>query len=224
MRRTLTALASVLAVAGLAACDPIATGTTRSTAAPAVTAPAADAADAPAAPPAGAAAPAGGGSAKTAVLPNFIGMGLQSAQDAAQKAGFYLLTSHDALGRSRNQIADRNWKVCGQSPAAGEQPTSAKVDMAAVKLDEQCPSHDRGASAPTKAGAVMPDLKGKAVSTAHDSLDRSTSITAEDATAQNRIIVVQSNWQVCSQDPAPGAPLNGRPVTLKAVKFGETCP
>ncbi|MFI6443838.1 hypothetical protein [Kitasatospora sp. NPDC050543] len=151
-------------------------------------------------------------------------MGLQSAQDAAQKAGFFLLASHDALGRSRNQIDDRNWKVCTQTPGPGEQPTSTKIDMGAVKLDETCPAQDQGASGPTKASATMPDFKGKAVSVVHDSLDKATSISAKDATAQNRVIVVQSNWQVCSQDPAPGAALTGQPVTVKAVKFGEACP
>ncbi|WP_328953357.1 hypothetical protein [Kitasatospora purpeofusca] len=218
MRRTLlTSVAAGLAVAALAACEPAETVSSsgRTSVAPSATA--------PGAPPVAAPAPAAG-QAKAAALPAFVGMGLQSAQDAAQKAGFYLLTSHDALGRSRNQIDDRNWKVCTQTPGPGEQATSAKVDMGAVKLDEQCPAQDQGAGGPTKAGATMPDFKGKAVSVVHDSLDRATSISAKDATAQNRIIVVQSNWQVCTQDPAPGAALNGQPVAVKAVKFGESCP
>ena len=48
-------------------------------------------------------------------VPNFIGMGLQSAQDTAQKQGFYSLTSHDSSGRARMQILDRQRKVCSQT-------------------------------------------------------------------------------------------------------------
>jgi len=38
------------------------------------------------------------------------------------------------------------------------------------------------------------------------------------------LIIVQSNWKVCSQDPKSGAQFNGQPVTFGAVKFGESCP
>ncbi|MFB8236641.1 hypothetical protein ACFC58_08820 [Kitasatospora purpeofusca] len=189
---------------------------------PVVTAPAAVAPSV--APPAAAPPAAAGGGTTSGTLPAFVGMGLQSAQDAAQKAGFYLLTSHDALGRSRSQVIDRNWKVCTQTPAPGRRDTSTRIDMGAVKLEEQCPAQDQGAGGPTKAGATMPDFKGKAVSVVYDSLDKATSISPKDATAQNRIIIVQSNWQVCAQDPAPGTALSGQPVTVKAVKFGESCP
>ncbi|MFD9596277.1 hypothetical protein ACFWA9_26520 [Kitasatospora sp. NPDC059973] len=213
MRRTILTLVAASFAMSLAACDPSATTSGSQTAAAGSAASSMSTAE-----------PTNGSQTKSAILPNFVGMGLQSAQDTAQKAGFYLLTSHDALGRSRNQIDDRNWKVCHQSPAVGEQPTDTKVDMAAVKLDEQCPAQDQGAGGPTKANAVMPDFKGKAVSVVHDSLDSATSISAKDATSQNRMILVQSNWQVCSQDPAPGAALAGQPVAIKAVKFGESCP
>ncbi|MCG6493456.1 hypothetical protein [Kitasatospora sp. A2-31] len=219
MRRTTLTLLAAAATLSLAACDPTPTSSSGSSTAAAP--PPAGAAPPSAAP--AATAPAGP-QVKAAALPNFVGMGLQSAQNAAQAAGFYTLTSHDALGRSRNQIDDRNWKVCAQTPAPGEQPTNAKIDMGAVKLDEQCPTQDQGASAPTKAGTVMPDFKGKAVSIVHDTLDKATSISAKDATTQNRMVLVASNWQVCSQDPPAGATLTGQPVTLKAVKFGENCP
>jgi hypothetical protein len=160
--------------------------------------------------------------AKTADLPNFVGMGLQSAQDKSQAAGFYLLTSHDALGRSRMQLDDRNWKVCTQSPAAGRQDTGVKVDMGAVKVDEQCPAQDQGASIP-KAGATMPDFKSKSAAAARDALDSSTSLSVKDL-LQDRMVLLESNWQVCTQDPKPGTALNGQPVSLGVVKFEEKCP
>ncbi|MFI1533590.1 PASTA domain-containing protein [Streptomyces anandii] len=162
------------------------------------------------------------GKAETAALPDMTGKGLQSAQDQAQAAGFYALTSHDASGRDRMQLFDRNWKVCSQSPGAGEHPTDTTVDFAAVKLEETCPSKDQGAK-PEAAGSTMPDFKGKSVNVARKALDSSTSITVKDVSGQDRFILIESNWQVCAQKPAPGTKLDGQPVTLNAVKFGETC-
>jgi hypothetical protein len=160
--------------------------------------------------------------AETATLPEMAGKGLQSAQDQAQKAGFYNLTSHDALGRGRNQILDRQWKVCFQTPQAGERPTDTKVDFATVKLEEDCPAKDAGTETEA-AGGTMPDFKGKSVKVARQALDSSTSLTVTDASRQGRMVLVESNWKVCSQDPAAGVKLDGQPVTLTAVKFEESC-
>lgn len=164
----------------------------------------------------------GAAKAETASLPDMAGKGLQSAQDQAQEAGFYSLTSHDALGRSRMQAFDRNWKVCSQTPKAGEHPTDAKVDFATVKLEEDCPAKDEGA-APEAADGTMPNFEGKAVKVAREALDGSTSITVDDASGQDRMVLMESNWKVCSQEPAAGAKLDGQPVSLTAVKFEESC-
>ncbi|MGW1135716.1 hypothetical protein [Streptomyces griseoluteus] len=156
-------------------------------------------------------------------VPNFVGMGLQSAQDAAQKQGFYILKSHDSLGRARMQVLDRDWKVCTQNFKAGKTvPTTTQLDFGAVKLAETCPAHDQ--SAPGAAGGTMPDFRGKSVKAARQALNSGTSITANDATGASRWVLVESNWQVCTQKPAAGAKLNGQPVTLGAVKFEEHCP
>ncbi|MGW4697102.1 hypothetical protein ACWEO1_32510 [Kitasatospora cineracea] len=66
-------------------------------------------------------------------------MGLQAAQDRAQAAGFHLLHSHDARGRSRSQIDDRNWQVCSQAPAAGTALNGQPVTLGVVKFGEACP-------------------------------------------------------------------------------------
>ncbi|MFF8100203.1 PASTA domain-containing protein [Streptomyces sp. NPDC016640] len=174
--------------------------------------------------------PEEGGSAKDdkpvsekATVPDVVGMGLQSAQDKAQEAGFYGLTSHDALGRDRMQAFDRNWKVCSQSVKAGTSaPTDTKLDFGTVKLEETCPAKEE--KAPSTAGGKMPDFKGKSVKAARTALDSGTSLTVNDATAEDRMVLMESNWQVCSQDPVAGAALNGQPVTFTAVKFEESCP
>jgi hypothetical protein len=150
-------------------------------------------------------------------------MGLQSAQDKAQEVGFYGLTSHDALGRDRMQAFDRNWKVCSQSVAAGTTvSTETTLDFGAVKLEETCPATDE--KAPSSAGRKMPNFVGKSAKAARAALDSGTSITVTDASGDDRFVLVESNWQVCTQDPAPGKALNGQPVEFSAVKFGESCP
>ncbi|WP_445061600.1 hypothetical protein [Streptomyces sp. SAS_260] len=160
---------------------------------------------------------------KSRSVPHFVGMGLQAAQDAAQKQGFYSLTSHDSLGRDRHQILDRDWKVCSQNVKAGTTvSTDKRLDFGAVKVDETCPAKDQ--SAPTAAGRTMPDFKGKAVNTARHALPSSTSITVKDASGKDRYVLLESNWQVCSQKPPAGTKLSGQPVQFSAVKFGETCP
>ena len=165
-------------------------------------------------------AKSGGG---TKAVPAFVGMGLQSAQDAAQKQGFYSLKSHDALGRGRHQILDRDWKVCSQNVKAGTRvATTTRLDFGAVKLAETCPSKDQ--SAPAPAGSTMPDFRGKSVNTARAALASGTSVTVKDASGKGRFILLASNWQVCSQKPSAGTKLTGQPVEFKAVKFGESCP
>lgn len=160
--------------------------------------------------------------AKTADLPSLVGKGLQSAQDAAQAAGFYVLASHDSLGRGRNQVLDRDWKVCFQTPGPGRRATDTQIDLGVVKLDETCPEKDQ--KEPTEAAGKMSDFRGKSVKVARDALDPSTSITVTDASGQDRNVLVESNWKVCSQEPAAGVELTGQPVTLTAVKFEESCP
>ena len=158
---------------------------------------------------------------------DFVGKGLQTAQDDAQAAGFSNLTSHDATGRARHQILDRDWKVCFQTPAAGTTASSgSRLDFGVVKLDETCPATDQGTQSPAAVteGQAMPNFIGKSLNVAVGSLPSSTSITTKDISGQDRLIIVQSNWKVCSQDPASGAQFNGQPVTFGVVKFGEPCP
>ena len=171
--------------------------------------------------------PTGTATPAARTVANFIGKGLQTAQDDAQAEGFDNLTSHDATGRARHQIFDRDWKVCFQTPAAGTTVSSdSRLDFGVVKLDESCPATDQGTQSPSPAseGQAMPDLTGKSLNVAVGSLPSGTSITAKDISGQSRLIIVQSNWKVCSQDPRSGAQFTGQPVTFGVVKFGEPCP
>lgn len=62
------------------------------------------------------------------------------------------------------------------------------------------------------------------MNTARTALGSSTSITVKDASGKGRYVLVESNWQVCSQKPPTGTRLSGQPVGFSAVKFGESCP
>ncbi|MFD3638180.1 hypothetical protein [Streptomyces griseus] len=154
-------------------------------------------------------------------VPDFVGMGLQFAQDAAQEKGFYSLKSHDSTGRDRMQAFDRNWKVCSQNVKAGKTAsTDTTLDFGAVKLEEDCPASDK--KAPEAVGGKMPDLVGESVNAARGALASGTSITVTDA-AGDRMVLMESNWKVCTQKPAAGAALTGQPVEFTAVKFEESC-
>ncbi|MFF9650477.1 hypothetical protein [Streptomyces sp. NPDC014622] len=69
----------------------------------------------------------------------------------------------------------------------------------------------------------MPDFVGTSVKSARGSLDSSTSITVRDA-GGDRMVLMESNWKVCTREPKPGTALNGQPVEFAAVKFDESCP
>lgn len=208
--RTLTIALACAATVALVGCDPAATEPTPDT--PAATEPATKAP----APSATEEEPA-----EKKAVPDFVGMGLQSAQDAAQAEGFYSLKSHDSAGRDRMQAFDRNWKVCSQNMAPGKViPTDTTLDFGAVKLEETCPASDK--QTPEAAGGKMPDLVGESVKAARGALDSGTSITVTDAT-EDRMVLMESNWKVCTQSVAPGAALNGQPVEFTAVKFEESC-
>lgn len=145
MRTHHIALLAVACTLALTACDPQPAGTDPAPAPAAPTSATAGTAPAASAPPSSAPTPTAAQKAPPSAtvskpVPNFVGQVLQTAQDGAQAQGFFLLSSHDSLGQNRNQVLDRNWKVCSQSPAAGSKvSTDTKVDFGTVKLDEVCP-------------------------------------------------------------------------------------
>jgi hypothetical protein len=76
-------------------------------------------------------------------MPDLVGSVLQDAQDEIQTVtdgNVLISTSHDATGQHRNQVLDRNWRVCTQNVPAGDPITrDTLIDLGAVKLDESCP-------------------------------------------------------------------------------------
>jgi hypothetical protein len=120
---------------------------------------------------------------------------------------------------------------CGQptAPAGTSVPVSGSVATAI----ESAPASPVPASPAPVAPAkqwVMPDLVGSNLQQAQDAMQKLTGnpvfITlSHDATGKKRNQVVDSNWQVCSQNVAPGGQITGEStVDFGAVKVGETCP
>jgi hypothetical protein len=159
-------------------------------------------------------------------LPNLVGKGLQAAEDEAQAAGFFALASHDALGRRRDQVQDREWTVCFQDPAPGLAAGSTLVELGAVRLGEACPATDQGAETAVEGdesaeATGMPDVVGLSVAQATRSLG-TDAVTLRDATGAGRSVDAVRSWQVCGQEPVAGAP-SGGPVTLAVVTLAEDC-
>jgi len=73
-------------------------------------------------------------------LPNLVGRNLQAAQDLLQSKGSFLFHEVDATGQGREQVLDRDWKVCSQKPAAGTTVSVVRIiTVRAVKVSESCP-------------------------------------------------------------------------------------
>ena len=68
----------------------------------------------------------------------------------------------------------------------------------------------------------MPDLRGGSVAGAYGQL--SGSMRFEDASGQGRTVpTTGEDWKVCTQDPAPGARVEGLTIVIGAVKNDENC-
>ena len=71
------------------------------------------------------------------MVPDVIGLDLQSAQDTLQADGYRHLDSVDDTGRGRFQVNDSNWVVVSMYPDAGETVSTAyEITLFVVKEDE----------------------------------------------------------------------------------------
>lgn len=77
-------------------------------------------------------------------MPDLVGANLQDAQNAIQELTDYeipITTSHDATGAGREQLLDRNWKVCSQNVPAGTPiGQETRIDFGTVRTEERCRS------------------------------------------------------------------------------------
>lgn len=86
---------------------------------------------------------------------------------------------------------------------------------------------DGGQPPQGRATFTMPQLVGMTLQDAQDHLQGLGSywLHQRDATGQNRLLINDRNWQVCSQSPAAGAQASASTlVELSSVKRDESCP
>lgn len=173
-------------------------------------------------PPAAAPAPAPPATSSGGV-PQVVGLDLQKARDAVWYAGYHFIKSHDALGRGRMQLLLSNWRVCDQNPGPGKIDKDTTVRLGVVRKDEDCPVVPLPTAKPSAPEGIMPNVVGRSVNVVREALRDEVKVDADDLKS-GRAIIVENHWQVCTQDPAPGAPLPDDKIRLGAVKFGEKCP
>jgi hypothetical protein len=159
-------------------------------------------------------------------VPNVVGKRLDTAHEDARTAGFTHVTYHDAAGRARHVILQRDWTVCSQAPAAGQVAASdVTFSLAVVKTDEQCPVHDQnGPSLRAAVGQPLPDFIGQGLNVVADAFPKGTFVHWKDLSPKQRTILVPSNWKACTQSPAAGVRYTGQRIDVGAVKHGESCP
>jgi len=97
---------------------------------------------------------------------------------------------------------------------AGTSPTTVAAP------EPTTPADDAGAF-------TLPDVVGLDLQAAQDAMQAAGYflLTSHDATGQGRMQVLDRNWKVCSQTPAPGTPTSPTvPIDFGAVKDTEDCP
>jgi hypothetical protein len=97
-----------------------------------------------------------------------------------------------------------------------------KRDTDTADGDTDAADGDAGAAAET---APLPDLVGMDLQAEQDEAQAAGFyvLDDQDASGQDRLQVMDRNWTVCSQEPAPGTHPTDTLVTLFAVKDGESC-
>ncbi|MEU3251700.1 PASTA domain-containing protein [Streptomyces sp. NPDC006997] len=95
-----------------------------------------------------------------------------------------------------------------------------KQDTDSPEADTETPTEDDKADT-----AKLPNLVGKDLQAAQDEAQAAGFyvLDDQDASGQNRLQILDRNWTVCNQDPAPGTHPTDTLVTLFAVKDDESC-
>ena len=72
----------------------------------------------------------------------------------------------------------------------------------------------------------MPDVVCLDLQTAQDTIQEAGVFfsRSHDATGRDRMQLLDSNWQVVAQTPAPGTPIGELEAVLDVVEFGEPSP
>jgi hypothetical protein len=158
--------------------------------------------------------------ARRGVVPDVVCMDLQLAQDKAQAAGVRFAAQD--VGGDRRQVNDRDWVVVSQTPPAGRPSGHLMVRVLAYGDPGAPAAPDR--TAPGR----MPRMACFDLQEAQDTLQSAgfTTLASRDASGRGRHQIVDRDWTVTGQTPAPGGTWSKTTrVTLQAVRDDEasTC-
>ena len=133
--------------------------------------------------------------------------------------------SPSATGNTPTSEQGSGGQGSADAPADGNGDAQATKPSAEGIAPSSAPG---GSGADAYAGAdLMPSVVGMVLQDAQDLLQAQGSYLMDqvDATGDGRLQIFDSNWKVCAQEPAAGAPLASTDVvTLATVKLDESCP
>ncbi|GHB75824.1 hypothetical protein GCM10010377_77870 [Streptomyces viridiviolaceus] len=148
-----------------------------------------------------------------------------------QRKGFWIVVAGlvvvGAVANATNEDAGVDNEAAPQptvtvtktSPAT---PTTADPP-ATETTPEATPAAEQTSAKPAAEAAVVPDVVGMNHRAAMGVLhERGFMVNEEDASPEGRMIILNSGWKVCRQDPAPGATDVLR-VAIYSVKNDESC-
>lgn len=182
-----------------------------------------------------------------ATMPEVTGERLDVALSDLDAAGISKDDVNVVGGGVFGVLDESNWKVCDQEPSVGDTVT-AKVRVIVDRscgghdknppISSETPSNDATAGKPVTQSNkhssgqggktfAVPALVGRNLQRAQDQLQSVGSYVLDqrDALGLHRFQILDSNWKVCSQSPAPGTEVKlAHVVTLAAVKLNESCP
>lgn len=141
---------------------------------------------------------------------------------ATAAAAVLILVTLGACGSETVTSSPVVEETTAAAPDPEPEPTEETTEEPEVE-----PVADEAADTSADETFVMPNVVGMNLQEAQDELQSLGSyiLSQDDATGQGRFQVLDSNWQVCSQDQAPGETFDlAELVNLTAVKLSETCP
>ncbi|MEU2909313.1 PASTA domain-containing protein [Streptomyces massasporeus] len=120
----------------------------------------------------------------------------------------------------------------GSDTTSSSKPDAAAQDTNDQTKQEPTPADTAGTDTDTSdtdtdaaESAELPNVVGQDLQAAQDAAQAAGFyvLDDQDASGQKRLQVFDRNWVVCSQEPEAGTHLTDTPVTLFAVKDGESC-
>ena len=132
-----------------------------------------------------------GGTTKPKRVPDVRGQRLDLAEDRLQARG---LDWEEIGGGSLGIVIRSHWLVCDQEPRPGRLGRTVKL-----VVERECP-------AVRPQPPVVPDVTGLSLEDATDELDGlGIAHDAETYDDEADVPLAEHLWEVCDQDPAPGA-------------------